>query len=78
MSKAANKTRKINLESVCRACLSERGHLRDIHSTKIPKMMESCASVQVCENDGLPGRILCIMLPLDYKIVYLQKETGKK
>jgi hypothetical protein len=39
--------RKINLNKVCRACLTERGHLREIFSTKLPKMMESCAVIQV-------------------------------
>lgn len=39
--------RKINMNKVCRSCLSERGHLREIFSTKLPKMMETCATLQV-------------------------------
>lgn len=47
MSKSTPKMRRFQLHQVCRSCLTERGHLREIFSTRIPMMMESCASVQV-------------------------------
>lgn len=50
MSKLTPKVKRIQLNKVCRSCLTERGHLREIFSTRIPMMMETCASVQVNIN----------------------------
>ncbi|KAJ8939009.1 hypothetical protein NQ314_011259, partial [Rhamnusium bicolor] len=77
MSKTIVKARKINLAKVCRACLSERGHLREIYPTRIPMMMESCAAVQVSENDGLPGNICVNCFHLIAKFYIFKKKMEK-
>ncbi|KAF2899531.1 hypothetical protein ILUMI_06647 [Ignelater luminosus] len=51
------KNRKLHFNKICRSCLSERGHLRELFSTRLPLMMESCATIQVSENDELPNKI---------------------
>lgn len=47
MSTLKEYPRKIHLNKVCRSCLTERGHLREVRNTRIPMMMEYCTSVQV-------------------------------
>ncbi|KAI4465258.1 zinc finger and scan domain-containing [Holotrichia oblita] len=59
MSKNKGNMRNIHLKKVCRCCLTERGHLREIMSTKIPMMIENCAEVKILENDGLP-KYVCV------------------
>ncbi|KAK5646023.1 hypothetical protein RI129_004487 [Pyrocoelia pectoralis] len=53
------KLRKLHFNKICRSCLRERGHLRDLFSTRLPVMMEICATIKVSEDDELPSKI-CI------------------
>ncbi|KAJ8917491.1 hypothetical protein NQ315_005540 [Exocentrus adspersus] len=72
-----NKSRKINLAKVCRTCLSERRHLKEIRTTRIPKMMESCASVRVYEDDGLPGNVCITCFHLIAKFYAFKKNMER-
>ncbi|RZB40292.1 zinc finger protein 2 -like, partial [Asbolus verrucosus] len=77
MSKMKVRTRKINLNKVCRACLSERGHLREIFSTKLPKMMESCAVIQVSDKDDLPPHVCVTCFHLIAKFYTFKKKMER-
>ncbi|EFA03089.1 zinc finger protein ZFP2 [Tribolium castaneum] len=77
MSKMKIRMRLINVNKVCRTCLSERGHLREIFSTKLPKMMENCASIQVCENDELPPHVCITCFHLIAKFYTFKKKMER-
>ncbi|KAG5886098.1 hypothetical protein JTB14_031699 [Gonioctena quinquepunctata] len=51
--------KNVDMESVCRICVSDKANLKEINGTRIPKMMETIASLKVTKNDGLPHNV-CI------------------
>ncbi|XP_044267229.1 zinc finger protein 2 homolog [Tribolium madens] len=77
MSKMKIRMRIINVNKVCRTCLSERGHLREIFPTKLPKMMENCASIQVCEDDELPPHVCITCFHLIAKFYTFKKKMER-
>ncbi|KRT86638.1 zinc-finger associated domain containing protein, partial [Oryctes borbonicus] len=77
MSKIKGTVKKIHLKKVCRCCLSERGHLREIMSTKIPMMIESCTEVKISENDGLPKHICVSCFHQIAKLYTFKKKIEK-
>lgn len=58
-NKSNAKIRKLHFSKICRSCLRERGHLRDLFSTRLPLMMETCAAIKVSQDDELPDKV-CI------------------
>ncbi|KAG5886097.1 hypothetical protein JTB14_031698 [Gonioctena quinquepunctata] len=59
---------------MCRICMSDKAHLRGIHQTRIPKMLETCASVEVSENDGLPANICVTCFHMVNKFYIFKKK----
>ncbi|KAF5282788.1 hypothetical protein FQR65_LT02785 [Abscondita terminalis] len=58
-SKSNGKFRKLHFNNICRSCLRERGHLRDLFATRLPLMMETCAAIKISQDDELPNKV-CI------------------
>ncbi|CAH1117395.1 unnamed protein product [Phaedon cochleariae] len=61
-------------DQMCRICISGKGHLRNIHCTRIPKMMESCACIEVSDEDGLPPKICVSCFHLITKFYSFKKK----
>nr|XP_023017075.1 zinc finger protein 836-like [Leptinotarsa decemlineata] len=69
-----NNIENLNIEKLCRICLNDKVHLRDIYKTRIPKMIESCTSVKVSKHDGLPCNICVICYHMVIKFYTFKKK----
>ncbi|XP_018320529.1 zinc finger protein OZF-like isoform X2 [Agrilus planipennis] len=67
----------VALNSMCRSCLSEKGHLKHIFSSSISKMIEFCMSTSVNENDKLPNQICVSCYHYIAKFYYFKRRFEK-
>ncbi|CAH0557195.1 unnamed protein product [Brassicogethes aeneus] len=77
MPKPNMKTAKLDFNKICRTCLSNRGHLREIFSTKIPRMIENLTSLEVSKGDNLPTSICVNCFHLIAKLYTFKKKIER-
>jgi len=47
----------LELDKICRLCISERKEMRPLFSEKVPEMLMDCTSVRVEPTEGWPDKI---------------------
>ncbi|XP_022907040.2 zinc finger protein OZF-like isoform X1 [Onthophagus taurus] len=75
--KGRSRRREVNLEKVCRCCLSDKGTLKDVIDTKLPPMLQFCTSIDMLGDDQLPKQICIECLRLITKFYIFKRKALK-
>ncbi|XP_057656116.1 zinc finger protein OZF-like isoform X1 [Diorhabda carinulata] len=68
---------KIDLSNSCRMCITGKNYLKDIYTAKLTKMIESCFSFKISEDDGLPSKICTICIRTIVKLHAFKKKVER-
>ncbi|KAH8316218.1 hypothetical protein KR067_002465 [Drosophila pandora] len=52
-----DRKKDLNLDKICRLCISERKEMRPLFSEKVPEMLMDCTSVRIEPTEGWPDKI---------------------
>ncbi|KAL3283575.1 hypothetical protein HHI36_006714 [Cryptolaemus montrouzieri] len=67
----------LQLDKICRACLSVKGDMRPLFGACLDEMLLSFASLEVKEGDGLP-HLMCVQCVLQCSRAYTFKQLCEK
>ncbi|BFG05853.1 transcriptional repressor CTCF [Drosophila madeirensis] len=52
-----DRKKALELDKICRLCISERKEMRPLFSEKVPEMLMDCTSVRIVPTEGWPDKI---------------------
>ncbi|KAJ8956848.1 hypothetical protein NQ318_014262 [Aromia moschata] len=70
-------TAPLQLDKICRACLTEKGDMRPLFGACLDEMLHSFASIEVSEGDGFPN-LMCVQCVLQCSRAYTFKQQCEK
>ncbi|CAH1980639.1 unnamed protein product [Acanthoscelides obtectus] len=67
----------LQIDKICRACLSEKGDMRPLFGACLDEMLNSFASIEVHQGDGFPS-LMCLQCVLQCSRAYTFKQLCEK